>query len=133
MRRRAFKVPEIPPGVIFSVVVIVIAALVLILFKSGWPQGLMARLQGGPEDAAIEARLAVLRQGRAPQAAPVSHADALMACSEAQDFAVRVAQRDNLEDAALATREMRRVCQPYFDSATGRSPGLQTDHPTDPG
>ncbi|NBW07047.1 MAG: hypothetical protein EBR82_03375 [Caulobacteraceae bacterium] len=131
MRRRAFTLPEIPPGVIFSAVVVVIAALVLILFKSGWPQGLVARMQGGQADAAIEARLALLREGRTPPAKPLSHADALIACSDAQDFAVRVAQRNDVEDAALATREMRRVCQPYFDSAA-RQPVPGTDHPADP-
>ncbi|GEM_PF-3718175 len=130
MRRRAFQVPEIPPGVIFSIVVIVLAALVLVLFKSGWPQGVMARMQGGRADDAIEARLAVLREGRTPSTRPLSHADALIACSEAQDFAVRVAQRDDVADAALATREMRRICQPYFDSAA-RQPAPGTDHATD--
>ncbi len=117
MRRKAFQMPEIPPGVVFSAVVVVIAGLVLMLFSSGWPQALMARMSGGGEDAAIEARLVVLREGRTPPVQALSHADALIACSEAQDFAVRVAQRDNVEDSVLATREMRRVCQPYFDSA----------------
>jgi hypothetical protein len=136
MRRRAFQVPEIPPGVIFSIVVIVVAALVLLLFKSGWPQGLVARMSGGDADDAIEAHLAVLREGPARFTQAPSHSDALIACSEAQDFAVRVAQRDDVEDAALATREMRRVCQPYFDSAARQptAPGTDdaTDHPADP-
>jgi len=123
MRRRAFSIPEIPPGVVFTILVVVAATAVLIVFGSGWPQSLMARLQSGSDDAQIEARLVILRKGRVEQPTqPLSHERALSACSEAQDFAVRVAQRDNIDDAALATREMRRVCQPYFDSVARQPP-----------
>jgi Tfp pilus assembly protein PilX len=124
MRRKVFNIPDIPRGFVFSIVVVILAAVVLIVFGSGWPQGLVERLSGEREQAAMQARLAVLREGRAgPDVRLSSHADALRACSEAQDFAVRVAQGGDVDDAALATREMRRVCQPYFDSAA-RQPAI---------